>query len=79
MSGSKPSLGIMLVNFGVPSEPTEQAVTSFLCSYMIDVRVFGRTKLAIYHLTHLSHFRAAWAEATQRYADIYEEGGFPYL
>lgn len=80
MSGGKrPSVGVMLVNFGVPDAPTEQAVSTFLRSYMTDVRVFGRTRLFLYHVTHMSLFRGMAAEAAQRYADICTDDGFPYL
>jgi len=79
MNGKRPSVGIMLVNFGVPDEPTEEAVSAFLRSYMADARVFGRAKLALYQLTHLSFFHQASIEATQRFADICVDGEPPYL
>ncbi len=79
MGVKKSPVGIMLVNVGIPDEPSVEAVSRYFRNFIGDNRIFGKLGSIAYWATHASQYRKMLYDAVDRYTEVCDEDGFEFV
>lgn len=77
--GSKPALGVLVVNLGTPDEPTPKAVRRYLAEFLSDTRVVEIPRLLWMMILHGIVLRVRPAKSAKAYQRVWSEQGSPLM
>lgn len=75
--GTRPRIGVLLINLGTPEAPTPAAVRTYLREFLSDPRVIEIPRLLWWPILHLFVLTTRSGASARRYAQIWMSEGSP--